>query len=236
MRAPKVRRQGRRGGRRRAGRAIRGWVAARTVDVLGGRRERPLQRGGRRRGRRPARGWQPVVQGGWRHADPSPGPARGPVPLARRGEEIAVLRAGGHGVREIRTQAGPLAVDDLQGDGRNAPARGGYRATVAQLHAERRARRPKTAKLVADEKLRDYVQERLAGQVRRPDGAAVPGPGVKAWKGRNRPCREDRRWAGAWSPEQISNRLRLDFPDDESMRIAAEAIYQSLYVGRCAAS
>ena len=35
---------------------------------------------------------------------------------------------------------------------------------------------------------------------------------------------------GAWSPEQISNRLKVDFPDDESMRISHEAIYQSLYV------
>ncbi|CCG01505.1 IS30 family transposase [Blastococcus saxobsidens] len=33
-----------------------------------------------------------------------------------------------------------------------------------------------------------------------------------------------------WSPEQISHRLRLAFPDDESMRISHEAIYQSLYV------
>ena len=33
-----------------------------------------------------------------------------------------------------------------------------------------------------------------------------------------------------WSPEQISRRLRLDFPDDESMRISHEAVYQSLYV------
>ena len=32
------------------------------------------------------------------------------------------------------------------------------------------------------------------------------------------------------SPEQISNRLRIDFPDDEGMRIAHEAIYQSIYV------
>jgi transposase, IS30 family len=33
-----------------------------------------------------------------------------------------------------------------------------------------------------------------------------------------------------WSPEQISRRLIEDFPDDESMRISHEAIYQSLYV------
>lgn len=31
-------------------------------------------------------------------------------------------------------------------------------------------------------------------------------------------------------PEQIANRLPLDFPDDKSMRISHEAIYQSLYI------
>jgi IS30 family transposase len=36
--------------------------------------------------------------------------------------------------------------------------------------------------------------------------------------------------ARAWSPEQISNRLKVDFPDDESMRISHEAIYQALYI------
>ena len=34
----------------------------------------------------------------------------------------------------------------------------------------------------------------------------------------------------AWSPEQISHRLKVDFPDDESMRISPETIYQSLYI------
>jgi IS30 family transposase len=91
------------------------------------------------------------------------------------------------------------------------------------------ARRPKTAKLLANERLRDYVQERLAGQVRRPDGTLVAGP-VAAWSGRNKPRRGDRRWATAWSPEQIANRLPLEFPDDESMRISHEAIYQALFI------
>jgi IS30 family transposase len=33
-----------------------------------------------------------------------------------------------------------------------------------------------------------------------------------------------------WSPEQISYRLRIEFPDDERMRISDETIYRALYV------
>jgi len=83
------------------------------------------------------------------------------------------------------------------------------------------------SKLVANARLRDYLQERLSGQVRRPDGGAVTGPTPAVWKGRNKARRHDRRWALAWSPEQIANRLRTDFPHDESMRISHEAIYQA---------
>ncbi|SDL07429.1 Transposase and inactivated derivatives, IS30 family [Tessaracoccus oleiagri] len=84
--------------------------------------------------------------------------------------------------------------------------------------------------MVATPRLRDYVADRLAGKVTRADGTVVEGPGTPAWKGLNKPHRQDRRWATGWSPEQISNRLKLDFPDDESMRISHEAIYQSLFI------
>ncbi|MGH3573344.1 MAG: IS30 family transposase [Pseudonocardiaceae bacterium] len=33
-----------------------------------------------------------------------------------------------------------------------------------------------------------------------------------------------------WSPEQISRRVEVDYPDDEAMRISHEAIYKALYV------
>ena len=101
---------------------------------------------------------------------------------------------------------------------------------VAQWKAQQAAKRPKIAKLVENPRLREYVRERLAGNVRRPDGTIVTGPTPQPWKGLNKPRRADRRWSTAWSPEQIANRLKVEFPDDESMRVSHEAIYQSLFI------
>jgi IS30 family transposase len=147
-------------------------------------------------------------------------------------EEIALLRAGGAGVREVARRLGRSPSTISRELRRNASTRShsvAYRATTAQWHAERRASRPKVATLAANDALRRYVQDRLAGAIARPDGAAVTGPEVR-WIGRRHGRRKDRRWASSWSPEQIANRLPLEFPDDPSMRISHETIYQSLYV------
>jgi IS30 family transposase len=148
-------------------------------------------------------------------------------------EEIAILRAQGHGPREIGRRVGRDASTISRELRRNAATRAtnpGYRATTAQWKAEIAAKRPKEAKLVMNPRLREYVQDRLAGNVRRPDGTIVPGPETLPWKGLNKPHRQDRRWSTAWSPEQIAHRLKVEFPDDESMRISHEAIYQSLFI------
>src|SRR5262252_4789296 len=166
---------------------------------------------------------------------------------ARRGDRVRFWEAIAHGASSEDAAAGtgvsqavgsrwfrqaggmPTISRELR---RNASTRSHaveYRATTAQWHAERRASRPKVAKLAANKALREYVQDRLAGVITTPAGELVPGPQVR-FIGRRHGRRADRRWARSWSPEQISHRLKLDYPEDETMRISHEAIYQALFI------
>jgi IS30 family transposase len=79
--------------------------------------------------------------------------------------------------------------------------------------------------------------------------AANGGRGTyRAWRAHQRACQQARRpktcklacpplaaqvtaWLGEWwSPQQISRRLRIEFPHDPMMRVSHETIYQALYV------
>ena len=147
-------------------------------------------------------------------------------------EEIALLRAQGCTIREMGRRIQRAASTVSRELRRNAATRNGglgYRATTAQWHAERSARRPKQAKLVLNKALCGYVQERLSGVIMTSQGVPVAGPSV-SWSGRRHGRRQHRRWARAWSPEQIARRLPVDFPDDTTMRISHEAIYQALFI------
>src|SRR3954467_3422572 len=100
-------------------------------------------------------------------------------------EEIAIWRAQRQGGREIARQLKRAPSTISRELRRNAATRSGglaYRATTAQWHADRSARRPKSAKLAINEPLRRSVQDRLAGLIIAPNGAAVHGPGG-AWEG-----------------------------------------------------
>ena len=93
-------------------------------------------------------------------------------------EEIAILHAQQCGVREIARRVGRSPSTISRELRRNASTRSHsvtYRATTAQWHAERRASRPKVAKLAANDELRGYVQDRLAGLIARSDGELVAG-------------------------------------------------------------
>ena len=137
-------------------------------------------------------------------------------------EEIALYRAQGFGVCVIARKIGRAASTISRELRRNAATRSGgfaYRATTAQWHANRAAKRPKMTKLAQNPALRQYVEDRLSGQIMSPDGTLISGPDVR-WTKRRSVRRQHRKWALAWSPEQIARRLPLDFPDDPLERFA----------------
>jgi len=166
------------------------------------------------------------------HLAPSARPPSGRYLSFCEREEIALLKVQGLGVREIARRIGRAGSTISRELRRNAATRGGgmeYRATTAQWHAERAALRPKAAKLATNTALRRYVEDRLAGRITHPEGRPIEEPRTP-WRKRRHGPRQARRWARAWSPEQISARLEVDFPEDDTMRISHEAIHQSLFV------
>ena len=136
-------------------------------------------------------------------------PLSGRYPCFSGREEIALYRAQGPGVRAIARKIGRSASTISRELRRNAATRSRgfeYRATTAQWHADRAARRPKATKLAQNDALRQYVEDRLSGQVSDTNGNIVSGPDVP-WTKRRSVRRQHRRWATAWSPEQIARRL-----------------------------
>jgi IS30 family transposase len=101
-------------------------------------------------------------------------------------EEIAILHSQKQGVRAIARRLGRAASTISRELRRNAATRSGgleYRASTAQWHADRSARRPKPSKLAKTGELRHYVQDRLSGLIASANGMKMPGPRV-IWKGR----------------------------------------------------
>ena len=174
-----------------------------------------------------------MVPSGWGREPCLPPTVSGRYLSFAEREDIAILRAQGLGVREIarryRTVIPRRSRGSCVATCRRGHIRPTIRASIAQWHAERRARRPKVAKLCGNDKLRDYVQERLSGPVKTPTvvpsvhRATVEGKEQAASGGSPLGTRRG-------VPEQIAKRLPVDFPDDETMRISHEAIYQALYV------
>jgi IS30 family transposase len=111
-------------------------------------------------------------------------------------EEIALLRAAGHGVREIARRLERAASTICRELKRNRSANG-YVPSRAEALAFKRRRRAKQSRLAQSGPLRERVQADLALK---------------------------------YSPEQISRRLRLEFPDQPEMQVSPETIYQAVYL------
>lgn len=77
---------------------------------------------------------------------------------------------------------------------------------------------------------RDGSYRALPAQRRAEERARRPKRGKLAADPRLRGYVVDKLCAEQWSPRMISHALRMDFPDDESMRCCHETIYRSIFV------
>lgn len=113
-------------------------------------------------------------------------------------EQIRDLRRSGMSIRRIAQEMGRSPSTISRELRRNTvSARQGYMPHTAHRLSVERRRRHRCPKLLGNDELFAYVQEKLKKR---------------------------------WSPEQISHRLRKDFPDSTEMRVSTETIYQAIYV------
>jgi len=141
-------------------------------------------------------------------------------------EHIDLRWEDGAGVRQIARELGrpastvsrELRRNRLQAHRHRPPLPGGGRRRPGPVPGTQGPdRRPRLRYRAAT------AQAKAEARGRRPKPAKLAErPALQAWVQEGLQRR--------WSPEQIASRLRLDFPDDEFMRISHEAIYQSLYV------
>lgn len=159
---------------------------------------RPRQRGSCSQDRYLAAGWNSVVSRGWRYALFTSGPIRAfaipALPMLGKTRRVRSAFGAEHRLARDCTPLGPRALDHLAADPsqrRHTFRRFGCRATMAQWHAERSAKRAKTAKLATNAALRHYVQDRLSGHISYPGGLDSVGPQT-VWKGRRHGRRQPR--------------------------------------------
>ena len=122
----------------------------------------------------------PVGSRWFRHAGGMPpielAPVSGRYLSFSEREDIAVMRAKGISMRQIAIRIGRSPATISRELRRNAATRNGkldYRASTAQWKADLAARRPKPAKLVEHQHLREYVQDKLSGVLRDGNGDVV---------------------------------------------------------------
>jgi IS30 family transposase len=144
-------------------------------------------------------------------------------------EPVVLDRAGSLRRMRIQREAQPRSELRLSFEEREEISRGILAGRSASSIARSLGRAPST----------------ITREIRRCGGRSW----YRAWKAEERFFREARRpkraklasnealrarveegLANFWSPEQISGHLRREFPDDPSMRVSHETIYQSLYV------
>jgi len=122
----------------------------------------------------------------------------------RERQHIALGRAAGQTVTQIAQQINRPKSTVSRELARNTTPGGVYLFLEAEQLARQRAARPKTAKLAAP-----------------PDGEPV---------NRLRDWVADKLTDAKMSPEQITHRLVLEYPNDKDMRVCHETIYQAIYV------